>query len=401
MYWRNGISKGVIKVLGCFLITCVIMMSLSSFSVFAEETEGNRILFISSYSPSFQTFFLQVEGIRLELDNGRNVIDIEFMDTKRLLTEENLNLFYSTIKYKLGELSPYDVVIVSDDNGLNFVMEHKEELFPEIPIIFMGINNVENAKKYSEDPLVTGVVEAASIGDTIGLAYGLNRGAQRVVALVDSTASGQGDLVSYYELEGEFWPLEFTDLDLTHMSYEEFAYELSNLSDTDIVLHLSAYRDKNDTVMTFNDSLEYILKYLKQPLYHPYYHGVGDGMLGGRVISHYEQGKQAGKMANRVLAGESASSIPVLFDSPNPYLVDHEVLSNFELNESLLPEKTEFINKDETILEKYLGPILTVVIVTSLQFIIILALIINIRARKKAEDENLRHKAKLMDMHKS
>ncbi len=118
------------------LIVLVFVLGLSSSFAVSNEQDSKRILFISSYSPSFQTFFHQIEGVRSELDNGDNILDIEFMDTKRFLTEENLTQFYKSIKYKLNELPPYDVIIVSDDNGLNFVMEYKEDLFSEIPIIF-------------------------------------------------------------------------------------------------------------------------------------------------------------------------------------------------------------------------------------------------------------------------
>ncbi len=55
----------------------------SSNHVMASGDRGNRVLFISSYSPSFQTFFQQVDGIRSELDDMEITLDIEFMDSKR------------------------------------------------------------------------------------------------------------------------------------------------------------------------------------------------------------------------------------------------------------------------------------------------------------------------------
>ena len=53
-------------------------------------------------------------------------------------------------------------------------MEHREELFPNTPIVFFGINNAKNAKVFSQDHLITGVIEAASIGDTIEVAHQMN-----------------------------------------------------------------------------------------------------------------------------------------------------------------------------------------------------------------------------------
>ena len=369
------------------LMILIIMMLLQSSIVFAEKNVGKRILFISSYSPAFPTFFLQIDGLKEELDNGRNVMDIEFMDTKRFPAEENRNRFYNSIQFKLADLPPYDIVIVSDDDGLNFVMKNKQELFPDTPIVFMGINNLENAEKYSQDPLVSGVIEAASIGDTIRLANRLNSSAKRVVALTDSTSSGQGDLITYYQHQKEFENLVFTDLDLSDMSYDEFAAELETLTDADIVLALSSYVDNQGTVMTFQESLDLILEHLKQPLYHPYYHGIGNGMLGGRVISHYEQGRQAGMIAERVLAGEDISKIPVVLESPNPYLIDYKVLEKYHLNEKLLPEGTQFINRDVSIVERYFWVLLAVLIGLILQALIIFNLVRNIRKRKLAEKE--------------
>ena len=47
-----------------------------------------RVLFVSSYHPSFPSFDLQVSGIRAALaergfDSRKIVMDIEFMDSKR------------------------------------------------------------------------------------------------------------------------------------------------------------------------------------------------------------------------------------------------------------------------------------------------------------------------------
>ena len=58
-----------------------------------KAAEEKRVLFISSYSYAWEQVQLQIEGIRMGL--GEDVIlDFEFMDTKRVKTEESLQLFY-------------------------------------------------------------------------------------------------------------------------------------------------------------------------------------------------------------------------------------------------------------------------------------------------------------------
>ncbi len=396
MFFDGIIDCNKIRRIGLSLLAfCVAVMTWGMSISYSESETGKRILFISSYSPSFPTFFLQIDGIKSELDNGRNVIDIEFMDTKRFPDQENKDRFYKNLKYKLTGVEPYDVVIVSDDDGINFVMSKKEELFPNTPIVFMGVNNIEHAKQYSEDPLVTGVVESASIGDTVGLAYALNQKAKRVVALVDSTSSGQADLASYYKASEQFPDLTFTDLDLSDMTFQEFSNHLEELTNQDLVLCLSAYVDKQGTVMNFLDSLELMLEHLHQPLYHPYYHGVGNGMLGGRVISHYEQGKQAGLMVNRIFSGKTPATIPVLYDSPNPYLIDYKVFNEYNLDEGKLPPYTQFVNREENALQRYFGVIVGVILGLILQMMIIITLFRNIGKRKKAEEAIMLKQAEL------
>ena len=69
------------------------------------------------------------------------------------------------LRYKLSYTEPYDIIITSDDNALNFALEHRAELFPTIPIVFLGVNDLQQAHAMNDEPLVTGVVEAISARD--------------------------------------------------------------------------------------------------------------------------------------------------------------------------------------------------------------------------------------------
>ena len=95
--------------------------------------QGKRVLFIISYSYGWDTVQTQIEGIKAGVDEN-TTIDYEFMDTKRFRTDEWLNMFHDMLKYHLENTDPYDVVIVGDDAALQFAMEYREELFPEIQI---------------------------------------------------------------------------------------------------------------------------------------------------------------------------------------------------------------------------------------------------------------------------
>lgn len=84
------------------------------------------------------------------------------MDAKRIYDAQSVGNFIRSLRYKLEHLPPYDLIMTADDYALRLVLEHAEDMFKNIPVVFYGVNNVELAEAQDENPLVTGVVEASS-----------------------------------------------------------------------------------------------------------------------------------------------------------------------------------------------------------------------------------------------
>ncbi|MCA9917243.1 MAG: response regulator [Anaerolineales bacterium] len=353
----------------------------------AIAAHAYRALLISAYHPAFPTFFQQIEGVQAGFA-GKNIeLDVEFMDSKRFFNETNLSQFHDLLAYKLSQVEPYDVIIVSDDNALHFALEFQEELFPEIPIVFLGINNVELAVAQNEAPLVTGVVEAVSMKDTIALTTQLNPNLARLYVIVDSTPSGQGDLETFYEKIVAFPEIQYEILSLADMTFADLSTKLETLTAQDAVLLLSAYRDSADNALDFDESLALILSDLDAPLYHLYYHGMGDGVLGGKLISHLEQGKTAAGLAWRILEGTPVDQIAVVTDSPNEYIFDYVVLQKFNIDKSLLPDDAQLINEPTTIYYQYRGVFWGVTAVFAILSLLLIRLFVINRLQQRTEQK--------------
>ena len=369
------------------LIAILISTTTLANLILADEvqdfSEPKRVLLISSYSPSFQTFFDQIEGVEEAFGDENIIFDVEFMDSKRLFTDENMANFHQSLTYKLNQLEPYDLILSSDDNAANYVMANKAILFPDTPFVFFGVNNRNNATVMAQDPMVTGVLEASSIKETIVVAKRLQPKANRVVALTDGTVSGQGDLEAYYDVSVE--GLTFHDLDLSDMTFDQFSEELQSLGDENILLLLSVYGDNTGTRITFDEGLEIVLASARLPVYHPYYHGLNDGVAGGKVISHHQQGKSAGEMALSILNGTPVNQISPLFESPNPFIFDKHVLEAYDLPEYQLPVNTILLNDSPSLLEQYSIHISVGLLVLFIEAAIIGLLIQSGRARQLAE----------------
>ena len=386
---RNFLSYQILILIMCSLLLAGCRpKNDTSIEESHNDTIGEkRVLMISSYSPAFRTFFQQINGVKSVFQKQPIQLDIEFMDTKRFYTDENFKLFQEYLTYKMSHVEPYDAIITSDDDAINFVMEHRQEMFAGIPIFFLAVNNYENAVKYSKEADVTGVFEAPSYHDTIRLAYDLNPNATRVVGLVDATTSGQGDLELFQAEKSKFPSLEFDTLDLSRITVDEFTTGLSSISENDIVLLISVYRDYEGTTYTFEEGLKLVLGPLKAPLYHTYEHGLGEGVLGGKVVSHVKQGESAAKQVLEYFRGTPISEIPLIDVSPNQYIIDWQVLKSYHLEEGKLPKEVKYINRTETFLEKY-GKLITITLaIILLEGMMIAALFYLLQSSKKSRIE--------------
>lgn len=369
-----------------------------SFNLESNAEENQRILLICSYNAEFITYSEQIEGIRSVMDYNQYEIDVEFMDAKRFNSEENTLLFYQSLEYKLDHSEKYDLVLLADDYALSFAMDYREELFQDIPMIFFGINDVENAFVAYESGYFTGVVESVSMYETILIASVQNKDANKVIAVVDGTKSGQGDLELFYSFQDIFPDLIFDEVSLKKIEFIEFPVQLNLINENDIVLLLSAYQDKNDETIDFYESLKMINMSCKAPIYHLWHHGIGEGVLGGKVISHYEQGKKAAEISLKILEGRLVSSVCIVNESPNQYIFDYNILEIKGIDLDTLPKDSIVINKPENTFDK-IRNILLGVIISLVVIILILFYIYQIRniSQKKIKKENLQLGAEIKE----
>jgi|GEM_PF-1289636 len=330
------------------IVTLFVISLLIFFSVAVLAAE-RRVLLISSYHPGFPTFFKQIEGIKSALSPAGVHLDVEFMDSKRFMNEQNLNAFKNMLKVKLEALDDYDVIITSDDNALNFAIENQQELFPGIPVVFCGVNNQDKARSMNNSDRFTGVIEAVSMTGTIKAITDLFPDVTKIYSIVDSTPSGQGDLKLLRQKMHDFPALELNVISLEKISWKKLGETLAVLPEDSAVLLLSAYRDKSGIAKSFADGLQVIVQQCKRPVFHLYEHGLGDGIIGGKIISHYEQGAIAGRIALDIMNGKPVKDIPVVEGvDANKLIFDRIILDRFNISDASLPPYSIILNENES-----------------------------------------------------
>ena len=300
-----------------------------------------HILFISSYHPSYSTYDDQIRGIRSAFADRGIILDEEFMDTKRLEREERISCFLPYLSEKLLKLPPYDLVITADDNAFFFMKDYGDKLFPRIPWVFLGLNDKEAGINEKENPLSTGVLEYVSFRETMELMVSQFPDAGKIVLICDGTPSGKADLSTFRRERENLPPVDYQLITLEENSFQEMESLLAGQAPETPILLISAFLDKTGKRLDFYESLEMIYASATGPVYHLWRHGIGQGILGGYVVDHKQQGIEAGRLAKLILEGTPPDDLPLIEKSPNKYLFDWKEMKRWRITRRELPEGSE------------------------------------------------------------
>ncbi len=309
----------------------------------AEESEvKGRVLFISSYSYAWDAVRIQIEGIRAKMDPAV-VLDYEFMDTKRVTGEEAEQLFCDGLAYRMSQVEPYDAVILGDDAALLFAVKYREELFEGIPLIFEGVNDVELAVELAKDPLITGVVEQLSLEKNIDFGRQLFPNAGKVVAILDESITGNANRESFYACAEKYPDMEFCEINASALSSEELSRQIGEVGQDSIFIYIIMTEDASGKLYSDREAIKMIVDHAKVPAMRMVEASVGEGLLGGNMVSMYKSGEIVADIAMQLIQGADCGNIAVA-ESPNVYCVDEQVMEKFGLDMSVLPEGTQIVN---------------------------------------------------------
>lgn len=338
-----------------------------------ECSPAKHVLFISSYSESFETVALQKEGIRQAFQNSSIQLDIEYMDTKRFDTEENKNLFYQNLRYKLRNAKKYDVILLGDDAALEFGEAHQKELFKDIPMVFFCINDIEHAEKAGKNSYITGAVEEFYLKDTIDIAVKFQPEAKKIIAVYDGTLTGQGDEKQFYQMEENYPEYEFSGINSSRYTWDELGKELEKIPKDSIVIYMSCFQDKEGNQYTIPESARYIVRHTHVPVYRVSSGGVEEGLIGGKMVSYEKSGFVAASMAMEILEGESPADIPVVLEGESQYYFDYRALKKYGISISLVPGGAVITGMPQTFFEKYKKIMIPVSVLISVFLCVLLA----------------------------
>lgn len=354
----------------------------------AQEETKKQVLILNSYHAGYEWTDKIVDGVTETLNaKFPNIkLYIEYMDSKRHFTDEYSQQLYDMYRYKYNKMK-FDVVICSDDNAFNFLLKHHKKLFPGTPVVFSGVNNFRASLLKGQNQF-TGVLEWFDVKQTIEIAlkhYPNNT--QQIIFMSDKTVTGKFLWKQTQEQIQDIKNIDVVLSDLSELYWSEILEKIQRMPDDSVVLFLAFFRDKSGKYFPFPETFSLISAKCNVPIYGMWEEFLGIGIVGGRLVTGYFQGKKAGEMAVSILNGEEVSNIPVVKESPNRYMFDYTQMKRWGIKVPDLPKDSIVINKPYSFYEENKVLIWCIIAVIIFQMVIIISLLVYRLKRRQAEKE--------------
>lgn len=397
--------RNALIVLGSLLILVALMLLIFYF-VFRpklDELEASaitkpiwpehKILFLDSFSPTYSTYDQQERGLQEGLYTNDISYDVVYMDTKNYGSEEDIEQFYRFFRERFSNATQnYDGVIAGNDAALKFALDHQEEFFSGLPIIFYGVKNIELAEIAAENSKITGFTEETYLNNTFDMAIQLLPQATKIIAIYDDTDLGQEEKNIFYSFKSKYPDFVFSGINTSECTRIEFAEKLEELGGDVILIYLTAFQDADSNLYSIPESLLTILGHSHIPVFRNFPEGQGSGILGGTEMNYSEQCRMAGVLMSEVLNGRNISEIPLNKNTSGIIIYDYNMMKKFNLDVGLLPPETILLNQPINVFKEY-KEILLPIILTIFGLLIILAGFVINYALIKAVERKLEYDA--------
>ncbi|MCG8637900.1 MAG: ATP-binding protein [Desulfobacterales bacterium] len=351
-----------------------------------EAAPPSHILMINSYHQSLEWEKDIFRAVQEVLQPGKNNIQlhIENMDTKRVpYTDEFKEKLVALYRHKYASLD-FSLIIATDDNAFNLMRQYRNDLFPGVPVVFCGVNFFRE-HMLEGYPGFAGVAETFDAGATLKTALELHPETENVLVINDYLPTGRAWTQTIKtELEDLSEKLNITYAG--NLSMADLLRSVRQLPEKSIILYGVYFRDRLNRFYTPKESTALISGASPVPVYGLLDFNLGHGIIGGKLISGYFQGRAAALIAQQVLAGRDPGQIPVMKNAANHYMFDHDQLARWKINTARLPDGAVIINRPGSFYRDHKVFVWQISGFFALMAMVIFALALTIRRRKKAEN---------------
>ncbi|WP_022753033.1 ABC transporter substrate binding protein [Butyrivibrio fibrisolvens] len=348
-----------------------------------------NILCICSYNYSYDTVPQHIQGIEAGLGDLSYEITYENMDAKRFYEADDIQEFYNYLSYKIDKIDAhYDLIFVIDDTALRFVINYRNELFGDVPVVFMGINSVSDATTSAALHNVTGISETLDFESNYDLMKALFPDRNEIVVLCDGSNTSSGEYVEFLKFTENHPEINYRVLNASYYTQKGLKRALSELDNNNIIYYLEFSQDGDGNLYTINSASSFVDNNVTNvPVIRLTMANCTNNILGGISYSYTHAGEVAGKMAGKILNGVSADNIALISDTITESYFYQDKMDEFGIKSSQLPVDSYIANERFNPIRYYQENALILNLI--ILIIILLFVIIVIQAKANRQHERM------------
>ena len=349
-----------------------------------EDLLPRHVLLLHSYS-SDTTWVKNIEkGVFEELhpDTDNLIVHIEYMDSKRHHDGPYYKLLERSMAYKYKDFH-LSLILCSDNNAFDFLMQRRQTLFPGVPISFCGVNDFK-PEMLQGDANITGVAEIISPVTTVELMVRLHPGVKHIYVINDYLTTGRAWRRDMEARLGARFPnldIEYND----NLSMGELQKKIRGFGQDTAILLGDFFADRLGNYLTYEGVGTQLTSISPVPVYCLLDFNLRDGVVGGNVINGYSQGQEMARLGKQILSGVPVSTLPVLHTGVNTWRFDYTELQRFKVSMDELPRNAVVLNRPFSFYDNYKVIIWVTMGAFVCLLIILIMLVINIHSRKRTE----------------
>ncbi|MBE0491832.1 MAG: PAS domain S-box protein [Sulfurospirillum sp.] len=374
--------KGILLRIKYFFLS-IILLCLHGFAYAATTKE---VLLIHSYHQGYKWSDDMSDVIEQKFQEDENILlTIAYMDTKRIATNSYFEKLFVLYEEQFKNRT-FDLVMLADNNALEFYLHYGKTLFDTTPFIFLGINNFDEKllREYNMRFYGTGVVEQVDVEKNIELIMQLQPSTKKILIINDRSNTGLAMKKDIFKVLPKYSKkMEFEYVD--DISIDNLANKVKTLPDNTVILWVLLFKDSTGKYFTHKESLKQIRKIARVPIYGLWDFYLGEGIVGGVLTSAKAQASAAAKMADMILKGTMPINLPILMESPNKYLFDYKELKRFDIAIPKSLIKYEMINEPFSFYKEYKEFVWSASVSFVMLMIVLVILLINTSKRISSE----------------
>ena len=293
------------------LLLCVAWLAASS-SAYAsdvKDTLPKRVLLVSFFHPGVPWANHVVESLRTNLESESPYpidLHIEYADLVYFNDEAYRQKLIELYRYKYSH-PQIDLVIGMGDEEVNFLISYAEDLFGTIPMVLVSANP-KRLQRDSLKPHMTSLVWDADIQGNIQLIEELTPEARHLYVVSGSSETDRAaEEVVRKALQQYKGPLEINYI--SDISKEDLLEKVARLPENSAIFYTVFSRDATGASFISKNFVSAVSEKANAPVFGVLDSYLGQGIVGGSLLSAGEEGRRCAGLAVRILKGEPPADV--------------------------------------------------------------------------------------------